>query len=905
MTDHPVSSRGRTIRSLQERAKELNCLYRVDEILNREEASVDEALAGVIAAIPDGLQFPAACQARITWDGRSFASPHYAETEWRLRAPLRENHLERGEIEISYATEMPRADSGPFLQEEVRLINAIAERLSAFLRQKAENAGPQEWRDALNLLKTTDPTAYERISRRMIRHLCWEQIEEACQVLERISGPTGPEESLDAEAGNRPGRKNASHEEYYLGDQAFELAARHVGGAEIVRLVGTWLSEERFTTLARALQNRHSSLAEITKALRSCEKAAADSALAPATQKGIIVSLIRRFLTEDLDVIGKAKMHLRLSDFLDLAERMIHPAESTGRIGGKATGLLLAGRILGDNPHAVQGDFTVKVPRSWYVATDSLVHFMEYNDLGDWVFAQKYKDVEQVREEYPLLVEMFKSARFPPEMVKGLSMVLDDVRGKPLIVRSSSLGEDQHGTAFSGKYKSLFLANQGAKKARLEALVDAMAEVYASTFGPDPIQYRRERGLLDFDEEMGILLQEVVGSRSGAYYFPAFSGVALSTNEFRWSPRIERNDGLIRMVPGLGTRAVDRVGDDYPVLVAPGKPGLHTNTSLEEKTKYAPRAIDVIDMEAGSFRTLRLATVLAEPRFTYPRFSSVFSVLEGDRLSLPSVLTDSPAAEELVVTFDGLLTRTTFVKQMAAILKLLESQLGTPVDVEFACDGKDLYVLQCRAQSHTADTAPAPVPRDIAAADLVFRAVRHVSNGSVPDITHVVYIDPQAYDSLEKLSEFKAVGAAVSRLNAQLPKRRFILMGPGRWGSRGGVKLGVSVTYADINQTAALVEIARQKGGYLPDLSFGTHFFQDLVESSIRYLPLYPDEAGGYLNEAFFATAPNRLGDLAPDYAYLAHVVKVIDVAEATGGRVLRIAMNADEAQALGYLAAG
>ena len=128
-----------TIRSLQERAKELNCLYRVDEILGREAVSMEEAFAGVIAAIPPGWQYPAACQARIIWDDRSFASPGYVETEWRLSASLHQDHLDVGEIEVSYTAQMAEADVGPFLKEEVRLINTIAERLSGFLRLRAQD----------------------------------------------------------------------------------------------------------------------------------------------------------------------------------------------------------------------------------------------------------------------------------------------------------------------------------------------------------------------------------------------------------------------------------------------------------------------------------------------------------------------------------------------------------------------------------------------------------------------------------------------------------------------------------------------------------------------------------------------------------------------------------------------
>src|SRR5450756_2403429 len=149
------------------------------------------------------------------------------------------------------------------------------------------------------------------------------------------------------------------------------------------------------------------------------------------------------------------------------------------------------------------------------------------------------------------MVQVFKHSHFSPEIVQGLSVALDDFQDCPIIVRSSSLLEDRLGSAFSGKYKSLFLANQGTKRERLLAVKDAIAEVYASVFGPDPIEYRSEKGLLDVHEEMGILLQEVVGTKVGRYFFPSWAGVAFSNNEFRWSPRIRREDGLVRLVPGL------------------------------------------------------------------------------------------------------------------------------------------------------------------------------------------------------------------------------------------------------------------------------------------------------------------------------------------------------------------
>ncbi len=193
-----------------------------------------------------------------------------------------------------------------------------------------------------------------------------------------------------------------------------------------------------------------------------------------------------------------------------------------------------------------------------------------------------------------------------------------------------------------------------------------------------------------------------------------------------------------------------------------------------------------------------------------------------------------------------------------------------------------------------------PIPKDIPSEDILFTANRHVSNGWMPDITHLVYVNAKGYEELSTRSEC-CRGAAVGALTS--PAQEAVHPdGSGALGQPRRRQLGVSVTYADISNTAMLVEIARQKGGYLPDLSFGTHFFQDLVESRIRYLPLYPDEENSSFNERFLQTAPNLLADLVPEFADLADVVKVIDVPSFSDGRILRVLMNADLEEAAAVL---
>jgi predicted nucleotidyltransferase len=495
---------------------------------------------------------------------------------------------------------------------------------------------------------------------------------------------------------------------------------------------------------------------------------------------------------------------------------------------------------------------------------------------------------------------LFKHSEFPPEIIDGLSSALDDFGDAPLIVRSSSLLEDRIGSSFSGKYKSLFLSNQGTKRERLIALVDAIAEVYASVFGPDPIEYRAARGLLDLYEEMAIMIQQVVGTRVGPYFFPAYAGVGFSRNEFRWSPRIRRQDGLLRLVPGLGTRAVDRVSDDYPVLIAPGKPGLRVNVTREEIERYSPKMMDVINLERRTFETVLVRDLLANYGDEYPTVRRIVSVMDESGVLRMPPFGWNPARASAVVSFEGLVRDTRFIAKMRALLRVLSEKLDMPVDIEFASDGEHFYLLQCRPQSSVAAEAAVAVPRDVPNDRILFSTKRYVSDGRVPDLTHIVYVDGNGYQSLSTRTELIDVGRAVGRLNKLLPKRRFVLIGPGRWGSRGDIRLGVQVTYSDINNAAMLMEVAAARGAYVPELSFGTHFFQDLVESSIRYLPIFPSEPDTVFDANFLRSKPSVLPDILPQYAHLARAIRVIDVPAVTGGLSLRVLMNADAEEALG-----
>ena len=903
---------GTVLHDLRERTKELNCIYQANDLLSSPDRPLAEVLQGIVGLLPPAWQYPDECQAQIVYEDLTLRTPGFAPTAWVQAAGIVVEGKTVGRVEVSYRREMPAADEGPFLKEERKLIETLARRIASHVMHRRLRvalpglaAAPPhgeaaESKVVLDFLRDTDPVLLRKISRRLINHLSWSGVSEAKRLLDRgVARPSGDSELSE---GNRPLGRALPTPASDLTAEAVSLARHHLSEAEILKCLVTWIREEKSGFLVRALEDQDTSLGEILDALERYRRSAGEAGELPsATQRGIRVSLIRRFFSGSRDFIKVAKEFLDVADFYDLLGKIVFPPRCHGKLGGKSAGLFLARKIIEKSPSADPLLRDVKVPKTWYVTSDYILNFIHHNELDD-VLSRKYLEIDRVRQEYPHLVALFKKSSFPSELANGLLLALEDFEDAPLIVRSSSLLEDRLGSAFSGKYKSLFLGNQGSKEERLAALMDAVAEVYASIFGPDPTEYRAERGLLDVHEEMGIMIQQVVGQRVGKYFLPACSGVAFSNNEFRWSARIQRNDGLVRLVPGLGTRAVDRLADDYPVLIAPGQPNLRANVTVEEVCRYSPKRVDVINLESNAFETVEAHELLRECGARYPQIQRLVSYVEDNRLVQPIGPVSDAGSRDLVFTFEGLIRQTPFVARLRALLSLLQSTLGTPVDIEFAYDGTDFYLVQCRPQSYSGDAVPAAIPQNLPAEQVVFSANRCVSNGKVPDVTHIVYIDLERYSQLPDLAAMRDVGRAVGLLNKLLPKRQFILIGPGRWGSRGDIKLGVPVTYSDINNTAMLIEVARQRGNYLPELSFGTHFFQDLVEASIRYLPLYPDDPSTMFQESFFLRSRNILQELLPEFAHLADTLRVIDVPRETGGLTLQVLMNADSDQALAFL---
>ncbi|MCA1899170.1 MAG: PEP/pyruvate-binding domain-containing protein [Chloroflexi bacterium] len=618
-----------------------------------------------------------------------------------------------------------------------------------------------------------------------------------------------------------------------------------------------------------------------------------------ARLKELKVALIRTLVSDQLKYIKIARKWFTVADLKEIRARKI----GGGKIGGKAAGMLLAMRIIKETaPPEVAARF--KLPVSFYLGSDVFYNFLTYNNLVHWN-DQKYKTDEEMRADYPALKADFQKGEFPVEIVESLENVLQEAGDRPLIVRSSSLLEDNFGTSFAGKYESVFLPNQGSRDEKYYALTRAITAIYASVLNPDALMYRHLKELADYDERIGILIQFVEGERTGRYYFPHAAGVAFSRNLYRWSPQIRQEDGFVRLVFGLGTRAVDMVGDDYPRLVALSHPRLHSSSDVRAIKRYSQRKLDLIDIESNSFATIPVRDVFDAD---FPPLRFIAQVDEdGDLVPIRSRLAD-PA--KMVVTFDGLLSRTSFAADMRAALKLLETHYKSPVDTEFALEITDLEgrpnalitLLQCRPQSHIQDGMETPIPGDLTEKDIIFSTQTMVPQGAVREIRYVLFVPSEGYFSLESQTERTLLERAIGQLNAALKDEVFIAVGPGRWGT-STPDLGVHVAYSDIYNARALVELAGESVGASPEPSFGTHFFQDLMEANIYPLGVFLDDENTIFKRDFFYDTPNRLGEfLTLDNPRVANALRLIAVSDYRPKHHLDLMMDASKSYAVAFL---
>ena len=625
------------------------------------------------------------------------------------------------------------------------------------------------------------------------------------------------------------------------------------------------------------------------------------SGVRPASAaEDIFPRLLRMMVTRDERVIELASRYLDLSDLLDIRKRMI----GTGLIGGKSVGMLLSRAILERTDGRWRG--RMETHDSFYIGSDVFYTYLVRNGL--WQARRDQRNIVTFLAGAEKARQRILSGIFPSFIQEQFLAVLEYFGQSPIIVRSSSLLEDSFGNAFTGKYDSVFCPNQGSPEERLEGFLSAVKTAYASTMSEEALQYRAHRGLLDRDEQMALLVQRVSGAIHGHLFYPQVAGVGLSYNPFAWSEYIDPQAGMLRVVFGLGTRAVERSDDDYTRLVALNAPARRPEADFGEVVEFAQRRVDALDLSANRFVSLNVDEVVqASPDLPIDMFAARKEPA-GGRARAGGAGVAGPS--RCILTFDRLLSATSFVPDLREMLAVLRDAYRTPVDIEFTAnflkDGSyRINLVQCRPLQVKEGGGILPPPRTIARKDLVFESRGPViGQSSHTAIDRLIYVVPSVYGEMpigDRHSVARLIGH-LTHLEEEGKRTTVLLLGPGRWGTKMP-SLGVPVSFAEIATISVLCEVVAMGKHVIPNVSLGTHFFNDLVESNMLYLAVFPKGKGSFLNEGFFLRSENRLAELLPEEAEWSHVVRVIDVPSRPGERMLLLNADSLKQRAVCYFA--
>jgi pyruvate,water dikinase len=562
-------------------------------------------------------------------------------------------------------------------------------------------------------------------------------------------------------------------------------------------------------------------------------------------------TLISMILTNDPKLVPLVERHISSRQMLAIWKRMV----GSGFIGGKALGMLLARSILVNRRARMSHIF--EDHDSFYIGSDVYYTYLVQNNC--WWDRLNQKHPDNFLEQNTELLEKVMEGSFSDQIMASFRDILDYYGESPIIIRSSSLLEDNYGNAFAGKYDSVFCTNQGTMEERLAYFCWAVKHIYSGTMAPRALEYRKSRGVLDKDEQMALLVQRVSGRRRGSWFFPDLAGTLLSYNPYAWHPEIDPQAGMARIVVGLGTRAVDRVAKDHPWVVSLNAP----QRTVEHSTHgYQQELIDSVDLLATEAEQ-----VVGEISLMTPG-----GLKNAEDLEIPEFLFDSDWRKARLAKEQGLdpiFARTPSLKhlwnktELATILReaceVLSQEYGTHVEVEFTAqwdhrwDGENpcpwINLLQCRPFQMKVDAQLVPQSHEPPKEQILLRLSSPViGRGRQVPIHAMVWIDPQTYSKLSEQHQYKTaedLHVLLQQITQNLKEREHLqedeitimLIGPGRWGT-STPSMGVPAQFSQIRHAQILGELDWMHKDLSPDLSLGTHFFHDLVEADMVFLGL-------------------------------------------------------------------
>ena len=560
-------------------------------------------------------------------------------------------------------------------------------------------------------------------------------------------------------------------------------------------------------------------------------------------------------MTKDEKMLSKIKEYFTYEDYLTIYNRRV----GSGLVGGKTCGMLLARKIIEKERPEIYRNF--EPDDSFYIGSDLFYTYIVMNGLWDLRVKQRTK--EGYYKYGKELEEALKNGTFSDQTKKEFIRILDYFGQNPIIVRSSSFLEDGFGNAFAGKYESVFCVNRGSLEERLAAFEEAVKIVYSSTMNISALEYRKLNDLDDTDEQMALLVQRVSGSYYGDYLFPTAAGVGFSYSPYSPLPDMDNTKGMLRLVMGLGTKAVDRTKKDYPRIINLDKPEVTLTKDIKDKHRYSQHYLDVIDLKNISLHDIPVNDGLS----VIPRYAKRILV-EHDR-EAERMFRDRGQRREIVfVNCEGMVKNNEFIEEMKEILNTLETAYDYPVDIEYTVNvGEDnsfnVNLLQCRPLQVSINNEAIEMPED----GNVFFHIKESSMGMSRKnkVDTICYVDPHKYYEYP-YAQKSSISRVINDVNAYCRDndKTAILIVPGRIGT-SSPELGIPVVFADISHFSAILEESYSDVGYMPELSFGSHMFQDLVEAEIYYGALFENEKRIEFNRDMIFDYPNILKDINPN----------------------------------------
>ena len=540
-------------------------------------------------------------------------------------------------------------------------------------------------------------------------------------------------------------------------------------------------------------------------------------------------------MTRDVKMREMVKRHFTAEDYFDVRNHMV----GTGMIGGKACGMLLARAIIRNNEEDI--DEVLEPHDSFYIGSDMYYTYIVDNGLWDTRIKQRTDEgYFEVADEFS---SKLMNGAFSPAMEEQFIRIIEYYGQDPYIIRSSSILEDGFGNAFAGKYESVFCTNRGTPQEKLEEFEHAIKVVYASSMSLSALDYRKRRGLDKRDEQMALLVQRVSGSHYGHYYMPCAAGVGYSYSPYRVMKDSDPKAGMLRLVMGLGTSAVDRTEGSYPRIVNLDMPKKTSYSSSADKHKFSQGKSEVIDMNERCLKKLTLEDIESDLPDYLKRI-----LLEHDYDAELRLREIGRNREVEFISCAGLVDNDKLMEQMKRMLRCISDEYDYPIDTEFTINISDngeysIDLLQCRPLQVQKASKQSAMPEDIDKNN-IFLESKGASMGmsKVTKLDIIVYVDPVNYYNMP-YKEKDFVAKLVGKINWHYrdTDKNMMLIVPGRVGT-SSPELGVPTTFADISAYSIICEVEESKAGYNPELSYGSHIFQDLVEANILYTAMFNND---------------------------------------------------------------